>query len=87
MKSQPQSSNILIRKWHQLGCGHYWVKGSMVDWIYGKGIVYEWICKVCDKKIRRTNYYSPISFYLEDPTIEKDPLYNMSPLIRKNDDF
>jgi len=79
--------NIISKKWSQLWCLHDWEKGWEVDITPFEGFLYEFKCKVCDKKIYRTLSRAPISGIIPESDwakYNKDPLYNVSPRIRKD---
>jgi hypothetical protein len=79
-------SSILTRRWLRLTCLHSWKRGEEIG-VTLNGYMYKFNCTVCDKTIRRTMLYSPISGIIPETYLEKykkDPLYNLSPLFRKD---
>lgn len=89
MKLPKRLSDTLTRKRKQFWCLHLWKKGDIVDIQYGKGFLYRWTCKECEKVVYRFDYEAPISMILPPDSWEeykKDPLHRMSPPIIKIDD-
>ena len=73
--------------WKQLTCLHLWVKGLPVDLQYGKGYLWRYDCKECDKIIYRWYGNEPISGIITDEWYDymQNPEMKVSPPIIKRD--
>lgn len=48
--------------WAKVWCLHYWIKGFEIDVMYGRGYLYPYTCKKCNKVIHRWSDEPPISY-------------------------
>jgi len=78
----------LKKKLKQWGCLHLWRKDVLLDILYGKGFLYQYECKVCEKKIARWTGNEPISGILPPNPweIKRNPYTDMSPPIIRIED-
>jgi hypothetical protein len=80
--------NYLKKKIKQFACLHLWKKTVLLDIMYGKGFLYQYECKECEKKIARWTGNEPISM-ITPPNpweIKRNPYTDMSPPIIRSDD-